>query len=176
MCASITYLAKSKPVVESSCAIASDDLNSEGLACATSLIEQVLNYSASDSRTSVSRQQSYVNAAILVFAALDHHSSNRKAIEKNDVVVGARVLSFVRMLLPDKLHLEQHLLLRRIPISRSQVFFARAAVKLIQKRLIIRAHRAKRDRHVFGLSQSNSDATCIEASTATLMLRASVRQ
>src|ERR1044072_4717336 len=104
MCASITYLAKSKPVVESSCAIASDDLNSEGLACATSLIEQVLNYSASDSRTSVSRQQSYVNAAILVFAALDHHSSNRKAIEKNDVVVGARVLSFVRMLLPDKLH------------------------------------------------------------------------
>ncbi len=152
MCARVAYLAKSKSVVESSCAIGSDDLDSEGLARATSLIEQVLNYNASDSRASISRQQSYVNAANLVIAPLDHHPPNRDAIEKNDVVVGARVLGFVGMLLPDKLHLEQHLLLRRIPLSRGQVFIARATVEVIQKRLVIRARRAQRDRHIFGLS------------------------
>jgi hypothetical protein len=176
VCAGVTYLAKPESVVKSPCAIGSDDLNSEGLACATSLIEQVLNYDASNSRASISRQQRYVNAANLVVAALDHHPPNREAIEKNDVVVGSRVLCSVRMLLPDKLHLEQHLLLRGIPLSRSQVFIARATVEIIQKRLIIRARGAQRDRHVFGLSQLNFDATCIEASTATLMLRACVRQ
>jgi hypothetical protein len=176
MCAGVAYLAKSEPVVESSCAIASDDLNSEGLARPPSLIEQVLNYSAPDSRASISGQQGYVNAAILVIAALDHHPANREAVEKDDVVVCARVLSFVRVLLPDKLHPEQHLFLRGVPIPRSQVFIACATVKLIQKRLIIRARRSKRDRHVFGLSQSNFDATCMEASMATLKPRARVRQ
>jgi hypothetical protein len=131
MSAGVANLAEPHAVIEPSRSIGSDNLYSEWLARAVSFIEQVLNYSASNPGASVSRQQSYVNAANLFVAALDHHSSNRLALKKNNVVVGSRVLGLVGLLLAEKLNPEQHRLLRRVPLSGGQVLIARATVEII---------------------------------------------
>jgi len=104
MSACVPDLCKAEAVVESSGSIGPDDLDSERLARATSLIKQVLNYRAANPRASISWQQSYVNAAYLFVAALDHHPPDRRAFKEYDVVVRARVLGFIGAVLSEELH------------------------------------------------------------------------
>src|SRR6266567_8604097 len=84
------------------------------------------------------RQKGYVNQQNLARHPENNDQTYGTIVGKNDFVIGVGKRNIVMPPLSGELHFQEHLLLSRIPSPCGHLFPAGAAVKLVQKSLVLR--------------------------------------